>query len=131
MRIVQQGPAGIQLPSYPSSSLPEMACFDPSACSCLCYARRDKSLSGAVPPNRPSFFRDATTTCRTYHTYNRDHGLRGNDQRVVMGAHWPRGKGNSVCLTTSYQRDILVCHRKDRGRINPTHAWLHGMDPDT
>ncbi|KAL7626244.1 hypothetical protein AAE478_003014 [Parahypoxylon ruwenzoriense] len=25
-------------------------------------------------------------------------------------------------------RDILVCHKKDRGKINPTHAWFHGFE---
>jgi hypothetical protein len=30
-----------------------------------------------------------------------------------------------------YQCDILVCKTTDRTKINPTHEWLHAMDPDT
>lgn len=48
-----------------------------------------------------------------------------------MGKHWPMGMCKSVCLVTTYQRDVLVCHKIDRNKIKPAHEWFHAMDPET
>lgn len=130
----RQGVADILLPSYPSNPLPEMACFGPTKCGCLHYEKGDnKRPSAADLSNHASFFfgDDRTCGCRGGHKYNRDHGYGQNGQRIDMGKHWPMGTCNSVCLVTTYQRDVLVCHKIDRNKIKPTHEWFHAMDPET
>lgn len=129
----RQGPAGILLPSYPSNPLPEMTCFDTTKCICLHYEMgANKKSSAANPPRHASFFRDDWRSgCHAYHYLYRGHGVGGNGGRVDMSKHWPRGMRNSVCLVTTYQRDVLICHKTNRTKINPTHDWFHAMDPDT
>ncbi|KAM0259443.1 hypothetical protein ACHAQJ_003337 [Trichoderma viride] len=132
-RRYRQGPAGTLFPSYPTNPLPEMVCYGPTECGCLHYGKEDnKRLSAVEPSKHASFFLDDWPFgCRALHSSYRDHGHGLNGNRVCMSKHWPRGTGNSVCLVTAYERDILVCHQTDRNKIKPTHAWFHAMDPDT
>ncbi|KAK1764297.1 hypothetical protein QBC33DRAFT_580506 [Phialemonium atrogriseum] len=105
----RQGPASILLSSYPSNPLPEMICFDTSKCRCLHYKMGNNKRPSAAGrgTKHGSFFR--------------------ND--------WPRGCPTCHChLSMSGHRlsaPCLVCDKTDRGKINPTHAWFHAMDPDT
>jgi hypothetical protein len=69
---------------------------------------------------------------RRYH--DRGYGYGENGQMIDIKIHCPRGtsnSSNSTCLIVTYQCDILVCKTTDRTKINPTHEWLHAMDPDT
>lgn len=129
-RRYRKGPAGTLFPSYPSTSLPEMACFDPTKCSCLHYEKGDNKRPSVIDLSKhASFFRnDWPSGCRALHFYCRGHGYGRNGERIDMTKHWP---SNSVCLVIAYQRDVLVCHKTDSNKFKPTHEWFHAMDPST
>lgn len=141
----RHGAAGILLPSYPSSLL-EMICFDPTKCSCLYYETgSDKILDGTDPSEQGSSFHYEGFFDRERkkipmderfggyyglaHHYRQVYGMGYNSGIVSMGKHWSRG--GSVCLVTTYQRDVLICFKTDHSKIYPTHFWFHAMDPDT
>ncbi|OTA94456.1 hypothetical protein M434DRAFT_265638 [Hypoxylon sp. CO27-5] len=136
-RRYREGPGGILVPSYPSNPLPEMVCFAPTKCSCLSYETGiDKGYAATDPWISYRFFRDERVHhCYSYHRYFR----YGSGQKIRMTKHWPRGECNPICLVTSYQQEIPVCRKTDGGggggggggKINPTHTWLHAMDPAT
>jgi len=60
-------------------------------------------------------------------------GRGENASEISMHGHRPREivNSDSVCLATQYQRDIEICTLIHRGKLNPSHWWLHAMDPAT
>ncbi|KAI2629579.1 hypothetical protein GGR54DRAFT_635761 [Hypoxylon sp. NC1633] len=115
----RQGLASMLLPSHLSTYLPEMACFHHD-CTCIHYETGGDETQQRTTERLP---------CQlTSHNIAR---LGQIVQRVDMSKHCPRDP-DSACLITTYQLEIPFCRKTDRrGTINPTHEWLHAMDPDT
>lgn len=116
----QDGAAGIQLPSYSLDSPLEMICLCPTTCNRLYYELGgDKTLNtahlsaGRCPFHcKHAYYEETPLTRRPLGSYyRRGHycgqvwGTGYNGGFVNLDRHWP--KGDSVCLVTTYQRDIL------------------------
>lgn len=124
---------GILLPSYASGSLPEIACYEPDDCCCLQYDPGSaKTWSPARRAELGSFFReDRPFGCLGLHRHQR-HLMLKYSQQVAATKHWPRGADDSVCVVANYETRVRVFDGAGAsGRLNPSHEWLHAMDPDT
>jgi hypothetical protein len=125
----RQGPASVLWPYYSAKDPPEMLCFDDGKCRCLYYETGicEEKIKEEVKA------REIPLNCPSRHTWRDGLGYWGHGLEVEVRSHWPWGPGKSVCLKTSYRRDVLV-FVKNRGfwsRICAPHAWFHAMDPDT
>lgn len=120
------GTGGILFPSYPcANSLPEMTCFSRPGCVCVHYEdisapppRYDYSGGAFLTPFVDS---GGWTGCRASHDYQ-------NDSVLSHSRHWE--VDGPVCVLTTYSCTIRICCKKDT-KVNPSHEWLHAMDPDT
>lgn len=125
---------GILLRSYASDSLPEMACYAPDDCSCLLYdpGSSSKTWFPAGRTRFASFFRDDIPFgCFGHHRHQRHRSLT-YIQQVQMTKQWPRGREDSICVVTNCETRVRVFDKAGvRGKLNPSHEWLHAMDPDT
>ncbi|KAI1799770.1 hypothetical protein F4811DRAFT_567764 [Daldinia bambusicola] len=118
-RKYREGLASMMLPSYPPGSLPEMACFSDD-CTWIRYEMEDDEAQQSTA--KPQTYEP--TVC----IMARDGQIK---QEVLMTRHYPRHTG-SLCLQTTYEVLIPICRTTDgHDTINPTHEWLHAMDPDT
>lgn len=129
----RQGAGGILFPSGRSSPLPEMACYGPSECTCLYYETGDDKVpnTGGLSKCGGFFQEDWRFRFTSLHRIHR-YSFGVLAAKVSTKKHWPCGTDGSVCLVTIYKRQIPVFNKTDLDtRINPGHAWLHAMDPDT
>lgn len=122
---------GIIFPSHHSTSLPEMACYRLDECSCVYYETGGFKMHSHGQRQKATNFvsKYGFKGCFGYHFYTR-YGRAGSDERVEMERHHPTK--DFVCLITKYERLVRVfenipCDEK----LNPSHAWLHAVDPDT
>jgi hypothetical protein len=132
----RQGAANIFLPSYPANPLPEMACFDPSKCSCLDYGagvkqKDDEDKKATDTSGIPTYFQGFPGGKECSHSYYRRLDYGYDWERVYMRRYWLSDTAASLCLVACYEREVVVCLESDRRNINPAHEWLHAMDPDT
>ena len=135
-RKFRQGPAGILFPSNRPDYFPELACFYSSLSGfhCVQYELGDNKTQPS--PTTKTLISQSPLRFRfdvsRYHS--RWYGLGENGQRIDIKIHCPRGtsnSSNSTCLIVIYECDILVYKTTDGTKVNPTHEWLHAMDPDT
>lgn len=121
----RQGPAEILFPSYPSLPLPEMACYRARECRCISYGGAD---GGALLPGP---FQDCNGQRELRdHRYFR-FGFSARDMEAYTTRHRPSDAAGGVCLVTTYVRNVPLFPLMPAGVVNPSHAWLHAMDPDT
>jgi hypothetical protein len=133
----RRGPADILFPSNRPDYFPELACFNQrlGTSHYVQYETGDnkRPMSAATKALiSQSRLRFAFNFICYYNT--RYYGYGKNGQRIDIKAHCRQDTSNaskSTCLIAIYQCDILVCKTTDRTTINPTHEWLHAMDPDT
>jgi hypothetical protein len=134
-RKFRQGPAGFLFPSNRPGHFPELMCFyrvDGSG-HFVHYETGDNKKPPS-PTIKTPISQSPLRFALNRRYYSRCYGLGQNGQKAVIEIHCPRGiskSSNSTCLIVTYQCDILVCKTTDRTKINPTHEWLHAMDPDT
>ncbi|KAK0724241.1 hypothetical protein B0H67DRAFT_640814 [Lasiosphaeris hirsuta] len=118
-RQYQQGAGGSICPSLSGSESPEMTCFDPHKCTCVHY-----EMGGEGQDLRPS-------ECHASRSWERiwSYGQPGGSaSRICMSSH--RSDDNtskSVCLVTSYQRDIEISYENP---LVPA-AWYPGAGINT
>ncbi|KAK3352285.1 hypothetical protein B0T25DRAFT_181378 [Lasiosphaeria hispida] len=134
--------ASYSFPSCGRDPLPEMACFSPNLCSCVHYETAGETAStGSMDAAADSYtiFREWGSPwppiChgRTGHScWGGTYPMFGeNTTKISMHVHPAGETGGSVCLVTTYEREIIVCHDTQQGKLNPSHWWLHAMDPAT
>jgi hypothetical protein len=132
----RQGPASILFPAHRQDYFPELACFNKSLdeFDCVQYETGDNKRPPS-PTTKIPILQSHLKSAFVFTCYNsRRYGYGENGQRIDIKIHCPRGtsnSSNSICLIVIYQCDILVCKTTDCTKINPTHEWLHAMDPDT
>lgn len=127
-RWYREGPGGVLVPSHPSPNhLPEMTGFYRSGCDCVHYEGADQPARAEISrPEGPLRFSDLVPcTCTKPLRFHRHRPL---DACIETSRH--AVVGDAVCLVTAYRYSIEICHRTD-DRINPSHDWLHAMDPST
>ena len=133
----RDGPADTLFPSYPSDPLPEMACFGPTAwptpCTCVYYEMGGTETPEKATPTESTVLLDDLLPfqCSASHQHNRGYGTGRNDQVVDISSHFPLDGSERRCLVTSYKRDIFLFSSVGVGKIRPSHAWFHAMDPET
>lgn len=133
----RQGVADILLPSYSSNPLSEMCYFHPDRCCCVYYEMGRSKERCSPDVSEPGDFLNhckawpRDTQCFGLHVHSESHGYGCNDRSIGMSRDSPNGMCGSICLVTTYRRNILFCNKKDSKTINPTHVWFHAMDPDT
>lgn len=127
----REGPAKLLLPSYPSNPRPEMVCYGPSNghCRCLYFEDRGRAVFGPVgSPEKATFSRENMPFENT-HTHER-HSLFVFNDVVSTMRRWPGGAGGSPNPITTYERHIPLFTTAGDDRPNPSHAWLHALDPN-
>ncbi|KAK3353853.1 hypothetical protein B0T25DRAFT_221906 [Lasiosphaeria hispida] len=140
-RRYRRGAASCFFPSCGWDPLPEMACFSPNVCGCLYYETGGETvgIGGDVAADVCTIFRECSDSGLPRCTGGSNHSCWGatvpmsgkNTTRISMDVHPAGETGGSVCLVTTYEREIMVCHGTQQGKLSPSHWWLHAMDPTT
>jgi hypothetical protein len=133
----RQGPASILFPSNRPDYFPELACFN-RRLDIFHDVQYETGDNKRLPsPTTKTLISQSPlrSALDLSHYHSRWYGHGENGQSIDIKLHCPRGTSNSTnnstCLMAIYRCDILVCKTTDRTKINPTHEWLHAMDPDT
>ncbi|EOA91510.1 uncharacterized protein SETTUDRAFT_86285 [Exserohilum turcica Et28A] len=129
------GPVDILFPSSCANTLPEMAFFRPTSPfgPFVYYKTGEVDEIGPVPTSLPPLSQDAQPQWR------RRHGYGENGMDLHINYHYIKDADNSAlssqCLVVRYEKDIQICRTAVIAdpdiEINPTHQWLHAMDPHT
>lgn len=127
----RKGVGGILVPYNSSDPVPEMMCFGFSRHECMCLYYGMGDGEEGTDPSRSVDFGECSLPLHHFLEINAGQWV---DSEVGLDMHALRTrKGKGICLTTAYQRQVVVCRKTDTatGKVNPTHEWFHAMDPDT
>ena len=122
--------ASVLFPAFPSNPLPEMVCFDPKTCGCLYFGVPDGACTESESESeRAGPLREwLPFECWRLHSNAR----HANDcSSVQVEVHPPERTCDPGYLVTIYKHEIPACRMLDYMHLEPTHSWLHAMDPDT